>query len=51
MSALTYLPNRPDQVLAALRQGQIVALETATEQLPDLFLLYAIESGLLSGLA
>jgi hypothetical protein len=51
MSALTYLPNRPDQVLAALRQGQIVALETATEQLPDLFLLYAIESGLLTGLS
>src|SRR5579859_6917484 len=51
MSALTYLPNRPEQVLEALRQGQIVALETASEQLPDLFLLYALDSGLLSGLA
>src|ERR1041385_251900 len=51
MSALTYLPNRPDAVLAALRQGEIVALETAIEQLPDQFLLYAIESGLLDQLA
>jgi len=51
MSALTYLPNRPDAVLDALRHGQIVALETAVEQLPDYFLLYAIESGLLDRLA
>lgn len=51
MNTLTYLANRPDEVLAALRQGHITALETATEQLPDMFLLYAIESGLLSKLA
>lgn len=51
MNTLTYLANRPDAVLEALRHGEITALETATEQLPDMFLLYAIESGLLDKLA
>ena len=51
MNTLTYLANRPDEVLEALRHGEITALETATEQLPDMFLLYAIESGLLDKLA
>jgi hypothetical protein len=51
MSALTYLSNRPDEILDALRRGEIVALETAVEQLPDFFLLYALESGLLGQLA
>jgi hypothetical protein len=51
MSTLTYLPNRPDEVLDALRRGEIVAPETAVEQLPDYFLLYAIHSGLLDRLA
>ena len=51
MSTLTYLPHRPEQVLEALRRGQISAIEVATEQVPDLFLLYALESGLLDKLA
>src|SRR5689334_10364638 len=51
MNTLTYLPDRPDEVLQALRQGDIVGLETASEQLPDFFLLYAQESGLLNQLA
>ena len=48
---LSYLPNRPDEVLEALRHGEIVSLEEASEQLPDLFLIYAIESGLLDQLS
>jgi hypothetical protein len=48
---LTYLPNRPDEVLAALQRGEIVAVEEAIEQVPDFFLLYAIESGLLDQLS
>ena len=51
MTTLNYLEHRPDEVLDALRRGEIVALETAIEQLPDFFLLYAIESGLLDRLA
>lgn len=51
MSTLTYLPHRPEQVLEALRRGEISAIEVATEQVPDLFLLYALESGLLDKLA
>jgi hypothetical protein len=51
MTTLNYLEYRPDEVLDALRRGEIVALETAVEQLPDFFLLYAIESGLLDRLA
>jgi len=51
MSVLNYLPNQPDQVLEALRQGNIRAIEVATEEMPDLFLHYAIDSGLLENLA
>jgi hypothetical protein len=51
MNTLTFLSHRPGEVLEALRQGNIVALDTAIEQLPDLFLIYAIESGLLGNLA
>src|SRR5438105_4152199 len=51
MSALTYLAHRPDEVLAALRCGDVTYIDVATEQLPDYFLLYALESGLLKGLA
>lgn len=51
MPTLNYLEYRPDEVLDALRCGEILALETAIEQLPDFFLLYAIESGLLDRLA
>jgi hypothetical protein len=51
MSALGYLTNRPDEVLDALRRGEIVGFDVATEQIPDFFLLYAIESGLLDELA
>src|SRR5947209_9315507 len=51
MPALNYLTHRPDEVLEALRHGEITALETAVEQLADLFLLYALESGLLDRLA
>jgi hypothetical protein len=51
MTTLHYLSHRPDEVLDALRRGEIVALETATEEMPDFFLLYAIESGLLDQLA
>jgi hypothetical protein len=51
MPTLNYLAHRPDEVLDALRRGQIVALETAIEQLPDFFLLYALKSGLLDRLA
>ena len=51
MTTLHYLSHRPDEVLDALRCGEIVALETATEELPDFFLLYALESGLLDQLA
>lgn len=51
MNTLTFLSHRPEEVLEALRQGNIVAVDTAIEQLPDLFLLYAIESGLLGNLA
>ena len=51
MSALGYLPNSPDQVLDALRQGLVTAIDVATEEVPDLFLIYAIESGLLDELA
>ena len=48
---LCYLPDRPDQVLTALREGKITFLDVATEEVPDLFLHYAIDSGLLEGLA
>lgn len=51
MSALTYLSSQPQEVLEALQRGQITAIDTAIEQLPDYFVLYAIESGLLDGLA
>jgi Transposase DDE domain len=51
MSVLTYLPHQPNQVLDALREGQVSAIEIATEQVPDFFLLYAVESGLLEELA
>jgi hypothetical protein len=51
MTTLHYLSHRPDEVLDALRRGEIVALETATEELTDFFLLYALESGLLNQLA
>jgi hypothetical protein len=51
MSVLSYLPHQPQQVLDALRQGNISTIEVATEQVPDFFLLYAIESGLLEALA
>lgn len=51
MSALGYLTNRPDEVLDALRRGEIAGLDVATEQIPDFFLLYAIESGFLDELA
>lgn len=48
---LSYLPHQPDQVLAALREGKITSLDVATEELPDLFLHFAIDSRLLEGLA
>ena len=48
---ITYLPNQPEHVLDALRRGEISAMDVATEEVPDFFLLYAIESGLLSSLA
>jgi len=51
MDGLIYLSHRPDEVLDALRRGEITAIDTAVEELPDLFLLYAIDSGLLDGLA
>jgi hypothetical protein len=51
MSVLSYLPHQPDQVLEALRQGNISAIEVASEEIPDLFLHYAIDSGLLEALA
>ena len=51
MSTLHYLTHRPDEVLDALRRGEIVALESATEEMPDFFLLYALQSGLLDRLA
>jgi hypothetical protein len=51
MTTLHYLSHRPDEVLDALRKGEILALETATEEMPDFFVLYAIESGLLDRLA
>ena len=51
MSTLTYLPHQPEQVLQALREGKVSAIEVATEQLPDFFLHYAIESGLMEALA
>src|SRR5450432_1970389 len=51
MNTLTFLSHRPDEVLESLRQGNIVALDTAIEQMPDLFLMYAIESRLLGNLA
>jgi hypothetical protein len=51
MTTLHYLSHRPDEVLDALRRGEIVALETATEELTDFFVLYALESGLLDRLA
>lgn len=51
MSVLTYLPDQPNQVLEALRQGNINAIEVAGEEIPDLFLHYAIDSGLLEALA
>jgi hypothetical protein len=47
---LRYLPHEPDQVLAALRQGQISTIVPATEQVPDFFVHYALESGLLEQL-
>jgi hypothetical protein len=49
--ALSYLKNSPDQVLDALRTGEISAIDVATEEVPDFFMLYAIESGLLDDLA
>src|SRR5579859_2373869 len=51
MTTLHYLSHRPDEVLDALRRGEIVALETASEELTDFFVLYALESGLLDRLA
>ncbi len=51
MTTLHYLSHRPNEVLDALRRGEIVALETATEELTDFFVLYALESGLLDQLA
>jgi hypothetical protein len=51
MTTLHYLSHRPDEVLDALRRGEIVALETATEELTDFFVLYALQSGLLDQLA
>ena len=51
MTTLRYLTHRPDEVLDALRCGDIVALESATEKMPDFFLLYALQSGLLDRLA
>ena len=51
MTTLRYLTHRPDEVLDALRCGDIVALESATEEMPDFFLLYALQSGLLDRLA
>jgi hypothetical protein len=51
MKTLHYLSHRPDEVLDALRRGEIVALETATEELTDFFVLYALQSGLLDRLA
>jgi hypothetical protein len=50
MSYLSYLPSQPEQVLDALRRGEITAIDVAVERVPDFFLLYAIESGLLDGL-
>lgn len=50
MNTHTFLSHLPQEVLGALRQANIVAVDT-TEQMPDLFLLYAIESGLLGNLA
>jgi hypothetical protein len=51
MSVLSYLPHQPDQVLQALREGNIRAIEVAAEEMPDLFLHYAIQSGLLETLS
>lgn len=51
MPTLRYLTHRPDEVLDALRCGEILALESATEEMPDFFLLYALQSGLLDRLA
>lgn len=48
---ITYLPNQPEEVLEALRSGKISSIDVATEALPDFFLLYAIESGLLASLS
>lgn len=48
---LRYLPYEPDQVLAALREGKVSAVLPATEQMPDFFLHYALDSGLLEQLA
>lgn len=51
MSVLSYLTNRRDEVLEAVRRGEIVSLETTVVELPDLFVLYAKESGLLDQFA
>jgi hypothetical protein len=54
VSALTTLHSlspRPDEVPDALRRGRMLALETTAQAMPDVFLLYAIESGLLEPLA
>ena len=48
---LSYLPSQPDQVLEALREGKITSIDVAAEEVPDFFLHYALDSGLLEGLA
>lgn len=48
---LAYLPQRPDEVLQALRNGEIQSIVPATEHLPDFFLHYATDSGILQQLA
>lgn len=39
MGALSYPSNRPDEVLDALRPGEVLYIDEAIEQVPDFFVL------------
>lgn len=48
MSTISLVAQNPDAVRAAIEMGEIVHLDTASEEITDEFLLFAIKSGLLT---
>lgn len=51
MSTISLAAQNPDAVRAAIEMGEIIHLDTASEEITDEFLLFAITSGLLTSWA